>query len=177
MLLAALKLQLAALVTVAGIDTADIKSPDVTKTLETLSAATKAAADGKTDINQASTEAVKAIKELADKGDADASYALALWARLGVLNGVDAKTLLGLYEKAAQGGNIPAKAELGGLLIQNFPQDIDQVKKGIGLIQDAESKGNAAARRALAQLTLSGAPAAGHERNVAKALDQLQNGS
>ena len=177
MLLAALKLQLAALVSVAGIDTADIKSPDVTKALETLSAATKSAADGKTDINQASTEAVKAIKELADKGDADASYALALWARLGVINGLDAKALLGLYDRAAQGGNVPAKAELGGLLIQNFPQDLDQVKKGITLIQEAEGKGNAAARRALAQLTLSGVPAAGLERSIPKALELLEKGS
>ena len=177
MLLAALKLQLAALVTVAGIDTADIKSPDVTKALESLSAATKSAADGKTDINQASTEAVKTIKDLADKGDPDASYALALWARLGVLNGLDAKSLLSLYEKAAQGGNVPAKAELGGMLIQNFPQDIDQVKKGIGLIQEAEAKGNAAARRALAQLTLSGAPAAGLERSIPKAIALLEKGS
>lgn len=177
MLLAALKLQLAALVTVAGIDTADIKSPDVTKALQTLEAATKTAADGKTDINQASTEAVRAIKELADKGDPDASYALALWARMGVIDGLDANALLGLYERAAKGGNIPAKAELGGLLIQNFPQDMAKVKTGIELIQEAEAKDNAAARRALAQLTLSGAPAAGLERSVPKALALLEKGS
>ena len=41
MLLAALKLQLAALVTVAGIDTADIRSPGVKTALETLDKATK----------------------------------------------------------------------------------------------------------------------------------------
>lgn len=177
MLLAALKLQLAALVTVAGIDTADVTSPDVKKALSTLETATKAAAEGKTDINQASTEAVKTIQELAGKGDADANYALALWGRLGVINGLDAKTLLSLYDRAATGGNVPAKAELGGLLIQNFPQDLDQVKRGITLIQEAEGKGNAAARRALAQLTLSGAPAAGLERSVPKALELLEKGS
>ena len=111
MLLIALKLQLAALVTVAGINTDDIKSPDVKSTLETLESARVKASDGKTDINQASTEAIKAVAALADKGDADALYAMALWSRIGILSGANAQQLLDWYTKAAEKGQVPAEAD------------------------------------------------------------------
>jgi hypothetical protein len=181
MLLAALKLQLAALVTVAGIDTATIESPDVKSALEKLETATKQVTEGKGDINQASAEAVKAIGELAAKegrDGADASYCLALWARLGVLGQqISGQQVLNTYEKAAKGGNIPAKADLGGLLLQNFPQDADKVKQGVEYIKEAEAKDNASARRLLAQLTLSGVPSAGIKQDTTAALALLEKGS
>jgi len=105
---------------------------------------------------------VQAITKAAEGGDADANYAIALWSRLGVVNGLDANTVLGMYDKAAKGGNVPAMSELGGLLLQNFPQDVEKVKQGIKLIQDAEAEDNAAARRLLAQITLQGVPAGWH---------------
>lgn len=178
MLLAALKLQLAALVTVAGIDTADIKSDVVKTELTKLEAAQKTATGGTGgDVNKAVNDAVQAITKAAEGGDADANYAIALWSRLGVVNGLDANTVLGMYDKAAKGGNVPAMSELGGLLLQNFPQDVEKVKQGIKLIQDAEAKDNAAARRLLAQITLQGVPAAGIERDITKALGLLEKGS
>jgi hypothetical protein len=178
MLLAALKLQLAALVTVAGINTDDIKSDAVKTELTKLEAAQKSASGGTGgDVNQAINAAVQAITKAAEGGDADANYAIALWSRLGVINGLDANTVLSMYDKASKGGNVPAMSELGGILLQNFPQDTDKVKQGIKLIQDAEAKDNAAARRALAQITLQGVPAAGIERDVTKALGLLEKGS
>jgi hypothetical protein len=68
MLLIALKLQLAALASVAGIDTAKITSPDVKSILEKLETIQKdvAANTSKVDINQASSEAVKAVAALAE---------------------------------------------------------------------------------------------------------------
>ena len=177
MLLIALKLQLAALVTVAGINTDDIKSPDVKSTLETLESARVKASDGKTDINQASTEAIKAVAALADKGDADALYAMALWSRIGILSGANAQQLLDWYTKAAEKGQVPAEAELGALLIQNFPQDAEKVTKGLGYIKQAEAAGNAGARRVLAQLTITGLPAAKLEHDVTKGMSLFQKGS
>jgi hypothetical protein len=181
MLLAALKLQLAALVTVAGIDTADIHGPGVSSALNKLNEATTEAAKGKGDINQASAEAVKAIGELADKegqDGADASFCLARWATLGLLGQqISGQQVLNTYEKAVKGGNVPAMADLGTLLLKNFPQDAEKVKRGVELIQTAESKDNADARRLLAQITLSGAPAAGIKQDTKAALALLEKGS
>lgn len=178
MLLIALKLQLAALVTVAGIDTDVIKSPEVKATLTKLEAIQKDVANGKstTDINQASTEAIKAIAALSDKGDVDAMYAMALWSRIGILSGATQQQLLDWYTKAADKGQVSAQAELGSLYISNFPQDVDKVTKGVKYIQEAEAAGNDGARRALAQLTLVGVPAAKLERNVKGALDLYEKG-
>jgi len=179
MLLIALKLQLAALATVAGIDTDLIKSPEVASTLQKLEATQKEVADGKskTDINQATTEAVKAVAALSEKGDPDALYAMALWARAGLFNGATSQQLLDWYTKAADKGQVSAKAELGGLLVSNFPQDVEKVTKGVSYIKEAEAAGNAAARRALAQLTLTGVPGAKLDRDVKGAIALYEKGS
>jgi hypothetical protein len=182
MLLAALKLQLAALVTVAGIDTADIRSPGVKTALESLDKATKEITQGKGgDINQSSAEAVKAINELAAKegvDGADASYCLARWAGLGVLGQqFSIQQVINTYEKAAKGGNVPAMAELGGILLQNFPQDTDKVKRAVELVKAAEAKDNDDARRMLAQLTLSGVPSADIAQDTKAALALFEEGS
>ena len=175
MLLAALKLQLAALVTVAGVNTDELTSAPVKAALETLAKAqTETAPDKGGDINKAVNEAVEAIKKAATADDADANYTLALWARQGIVNGLDAATVLAMYQKAAK-SNVPAKAELGALYLQNFPQDSAKVKEGVDLITAAEAAGNAGARRALAQLTLQGV--GGIERSVEKAVKLLEKGS
>ncbi|MDB6118822.1 MAG: hypothetical protein JWO08_2603 [Verrucomicrobiaceae bacterium] len=178
MLLIALKLQLAALATVAGINTEEITSPEVKSTLTKLEAIQKdsAGGQGKTDINQASTEAIKAIAALSDKGDKDALYAMALWSRIGILSGATSQQLLDWYTKAADAGQVTAKAELGSLYISNFPQDVDKVTKGVKYIQEAEAAGNKGARRALAQLTLVGVPAAKLDRNIQTALSLYEKG-
>ena len=176
MLLIALKLQLAALVSVAGINTDDITSPGVKDALSKLEAISKEGNSGKTDVNQASTEAVKAVAALSEKGDKDAEYAMAVWSRIGILNGANAQQLLDWYTKAADQGQIAAKAELGSLLISNFPQDAEKVVKGVKYIQDAEAANNAGARRALAQLTLVGVPAAKLDRSVDNALKLYEKG-
>ena len=182
MLLIALKLQLAALATVAGIDTANITNPDVQKELAKLEAAQKDAASGtaKTDINQVSTEVVKNVAEIADKKkDKDALYAMALWSRLGVLNGATQQQVLDWYTRAAEAGQINAEAELGSLYISNFPQDPDKQTTGLKYIQAAASAKNPAARRALAQLTLVGVPSATPPlpSNVDAALKLYEEGS
>lgn len=178
MLLIALKLQMAALVTVAGINTDDITSPGVKDALTKLESIQKAVAENKstTDINQASTEAVKAVAALSEKGDKDAEYAMAVWSRIGILNGANAQQLLDWYTKAADQGQIAAKAELGSLLISNFPQDSEKVVKGVKYIQDAANVNNPGARRALAQLTLVGVPAAKLDRSVDGALALYEKG-
>ena len=179
MLLIALKLQLAALATVAGINTDEITSPDVKATLTKLESIQKEASAGtsKTDINQASTEAIKAIAALSEKNDKDALYAMALWSRIGILNGATSQQLLDWYTKAADAGQVSAKAELGSLFISNFPQDVEKVTKGVKYIQEAEASDNAGARRALAQLTLVGVPAAKLERDVKGAIALYEKGS
>lgn len=179
MLLTALKLQLAALVSVAGINTDDISSKDVKDLLTTLESIQKDVAAGKSkvDINQASTDTVKKVADLSEKGDADAMYAMALWSRMGILNGATQQQLLDWYTKAADKGQVSAEVELGSLLISNFPQDAEKAGKGLDYIKKAEAANNSAARRALAQLTLVGVPAAKHERNLDAALALYQKGS
>ncbi|MDB6138855.1 MAG: hypothetical protein JWO94_1927, partial [Verrucomicrobiaceae bacterium] len=178
MLLIALKLQLAALVTVAGINTDEIQSSGVKAALTRLETTQKAVADGtsKTDINQASTEAIKEIAALSEKGDKDAMYAMALWSRIGILSGATQQQLLDWYTKAADAGQVSAMAELGSLYISNFPQDGEKVTKGVKYIQDAAASNNPGARRALAQLTLVGVPAAHLDRSVDKALALYEKG-
>lgn len=91
MLLSALKVKLAAMVAVAGIDTAEMPgtSAELTKILESLAAdqaaAQKAVQDKTTgpDVNKSFNGALVKVNELAAKGDEDAQYALAHW---GVLN-------------------------------------------------------------------------------------------
>ena len=91
MLLTALKVKLAAMVAVAGLDTAEMPgtSAELNKVLEALAsdqaAAQKAAQDKTTgpDVNKSFPDALAKVNELAKAGDKDAQYALAHW---GVLS-------------------------------------------------------------------------------------------
>ncbi|MBX7208701.1 MAG: sel1 repeat family protein [Verrucomicrobiaceae bacterium] len=160
MILTAIKLKLVALVAVAGLNTDDMKgiSPEMTKALESLAADQKAAQekDSKVDINASLTKTVEKVGELAKAGDPDANYALGRWALLGLFQNATAEAAMGSFKAAADKGHVLAKAELGGLMLQAYPQDPEKVKQAIKYIQEAETGGNNDARRALAQLTLQG---------------------
>ena len=179
MVLTAIKIKLVALVAVAGLNTDDMKgiSPDMIKTLESLAADQKAAQEkpGSVDVNASLTKAVEKVAELAKAGDPDANYALGKWAVLGLFQNATAEAAMGSYKVAADKGHILAKAELGGLMLQAYPQDPERVKQAVKYIQEAEEGGNNDARRALAQLTLQGA--AGIEQSLDKAKALLEKGS
>jgi TPR repeat protein len=176
MLLTALKVKLAALVVVAGIDTAELKnlSPEMKSLLEQLQK-DQDPESGK-DLNAVMTDAVRKVNELAEAGDPDANYALGRWTVTGVLQGASVDQTIALYRKAAEKGNIPAKSELAQILLQAFPQDQEKIGEAVKLIQEAEAGDNAAARRLLANLHLNGV---GNviERSPEKARDLLKKGS
>ena len=182
MLLTALKVKLAAMVAVAGIDTADMTnpSPDLTKVLDALAAdqaaAQKAATDKTTgpDVNKSFNEALAKINELAKKGDKDAQYALAHW---GVLSNSNVSDIIDLYRKASGQGQALAKVELAQVLLKAFPQDQERAKEAVTLIQEAEKADNKIARRLLANLYLAGAPNVGVEQSLEKAKSLLEQGS
>jgi TPR repeat protein len=154
MLLTALKVKLAAMVAVAGLDTAQIdKLGDATKgALETLEVQQK---DDKIDKQKAFTDAITAIKEAADKGDPSAAYVLAHWMTFGILQGAPAEQVLGLYKKAADAGQLQAMSELGALTLRGA-QDQAKADEGIALIKAASDKGELGAMRAYAQILLRG---------------------
>ncbi len=158
MLLTALKLKLAALVAVAGIDTADM--PDASKEFVDVLTALKADTDkvkqdpgAGPDVNKSFNEAVAKVRELAQKDDKDAIYALAHW---GVLSGANINEVAALFRKAADKGQVMAKSELAQVLMQAGAQNADAVKEAIKLIKEAEAAGNKVSRRMLAQLHLQG---------------------
>jgi uncharacterized protein len=176
MLLTAIKVKLAAMVVVAGLDTSQMKgiSPELEKTLETLSADQQ---DKAKDVNQSFNTALTKIKELADKDDGYANYIIGRWSLQGAIQGAGLEQVMA-YLKKASDKNVPlAKAELGGLMLQAFPQDPAKIKEGIGYIQEAEAAGNTDALRALAQFYLQGVPAAGIDQSVEKAKALFEKGS
>lgn len=182
MILSALKVKLAALVAVAGIDTADFKNPsqDLVGALEKLAseqAAAQKAAQDKTsgpDVNKAFNDALAKINELASKNDKDAQYVLAHW---GVLTGSNVNSIIELLRKAATQGQVVAKVELAQVLLQAFQQDLERAREAVKLIQEAESEDNKLARRLLANLYLNGSPNVGITQDSAKALSLLEKGS
>ena len=182
MLLTALKVKLAALVAVAGIDTAELQTPstELVSTLQKLaddqSAAQKAVQDKTNgpDVNKSFNDALAKIKELASKNDKDAQYTLAHW---GVLNNSNVNDIIDLYRKASAQGQILAKVELAQVLLQAFPQDQERVKEAVQLVKDSEAGGNKLGRRLLANLYLAGAPNVEIQQNVETAKSLLEKGS
>jgi TPR repeat protein len=174
MLFTAIKVKLAALVVVAGIDTADLKtmSPEMKGILEQLA---KDQQDKSKDLNAVMTEAVNKVNELATKGDPDANYALGRWTVTGVLQGAPLDQTIGFYKLAADKGQIPAKSELAQIMLQAYSQDAGKVAEAVELIQQAEAGGDRAARRLLANLHLNGV--AKIEKSAEKARDLLMKGS
>lgn len=182
MLLTALKVKLAAMVAVAGLDTAEMPgtSAELNKVLEALAsdqaAAQKAAQDKTTgpDVNKSFNDALAKVNELAKAGDKDAQYALAHW---GVLSNSNVNEAVDLYRKAAAQGQVLAKVELAQVLLQAAPQDQEKAKEAVKLIQEAEAADNKVARRLLANLYVSGAPNVGIDQSVEKAKTLLEKGS
>lgn len=185
MLLTAIKLKLVALVAVAGIDTADMPSAskDFVSILETLKTeqdkVQQNPGGNNTDINKSFNDAVAKVRELAQKDDPDATYALAHW---GVLSGANINEVAALYRKAADKGQVLAKAELAQVLMQAGAQNPDAVKEAIKLIKEAEAADNKVARRMLAQLHLQGVTEGDKgvvvvEKSVAKAKELLEKGN
>ncbi len=185
MLLTAIKLKLAALVAVAGIDTAEM--PGASKEFVEILTSLKAEQDkvqqnpgaNNTDINKSFNDAVAKVRELVQKGDKDATYALAHW---GVLSGANINEVAALFRKAADQGQILAKSELAQVLMQAGAQNPEAVKEAIKLIKDAEAADNKVARRMLAQLHLQGVTEGEKgvvvvEKSVAKAKELLDKGN
>jgi hypothetical protein len=198
MLLPALKLQLAALVTVAGINTEDISNPALKKALEDIDAAQKSVAVAQKKVvdtkdpeekakavtsgneivqnaTKLANELPEKIKDLASKSDKDALYAQAVLTRQGAYGQVTAEELLRIYRSAAEKGHIAAKAELGEILITNFSNEEEKVVEGRNNIEAAEKGGSANARRILANLYLSGA--GGLKQDAGEAMKLLEKGS
>jgi len=182
MLLTALKVKLAAMVAVAGIDTTEMPgtSAELNKVLEALAsdqaASQKAAQDKSTgpDVNKSFNDALAKVNELAKAGDKDAQYALAHW---GVLSNSNVNEIIDLFRKSAAQGQVLAMVELAQVLLQAAPQDQDRAKEAVKLIQDAEAKDNKVARRLLANLYISGAPNVGIAQSSEKAKELLEKGS
>jgi TPR repeat protein len=182
MILSALKVKLAALVAVAGIDTSDFQNPsaELVGTLEKLAseqaAAQKAAQEKASgpDVNKAFNDALSKINELASKNDKDAQYVLAHW---GVLTGSNVNSIVELLRKAATQGQVVAKVELAQVLLQAFQQDLERAREAVKLIEEAEAANNKLARRLLANLHLNGSPNVGITQDSAKALALLEKGS
>ncbi len=184
MLLTAIKMKLAAMVAVAGIDTADMPgaSPEFVSILESLKTEQDKVSQNpgaaNTDINKAFNDAVAKVRALVEKGDKDATYALAHW---GVLSGANINEVAALFRKAADAGQILAKSELAQVLMQAGSQNPEAVKEAIKLIMEAEAKDNKVARRMLAQLHLQGVSEGEKgvvvvEKSVAKAKALLEKG-
>lgn len=185
MLLTALKLKLAALVAVAGIDTAEMPgaSKEFTTILESLKADTDkvqaSPGNSNVDVNKSFNDAVAKIRELAQKEDKDAIYALAHW---GVLSGANINEVAALFRKAADKGQVLAMSELAQVLMQAGAQNPEAVKEAIKLIKEAEAKDNKVSRRMLAQLHLQGVTEGEKgtvvvEKSAAKAKELLEKGS
>jgi uncharacterized protein len=180
MLLAALKLQVAAFVTVAGVNTDDITNASVKSILETLDKETVAAqtqaTNDPTAVQQAAQKAFDEIRKLADAADPDkdALYIMGLWSRTGLLSGASGEQVLSFYQKAADKGQVLAKVELAQLLLQNFPQDQERVKQARTYLEEAEKANNNNARFILANFHLNGQ--AGYAVDVPKARKLLETG-
>ncbi|MCB1225299.1 MAG: SEL1-like repeat protein [Verrucomicrobiales bacterium] len=174
MLLTAIKVKLAAMVVVAGINTDEIKdiSPEMKSTLEQLAADQK---NTEKDVNASLTAALTKIRELAENGDKDANYTLGRWTATGVVQGATLPQTIAFYRLAADKGQIQAKAELGQILIQASAQDPEKLKEGVELIKEAEAGGSNDARLILAKFHMSGV--GGVEHSATKAEQLLQKGS
>lgn len=183
MLLTAIKLKVAALALVAGIETNDLpnQSAELKATLDTLAAAEAKVKDktqdpvAGSDWNAAFTSAVQKVQDLAAKGDANANYVIAKW---GILTGgkdININAIVDLYRKA--GDNPAAQVELAQILLQAFKQDADKAREAVALIIKAEAAGNKLARRMKAQLLLSGGAGDLLKQDTAEAVKLFQSGS
>lgn len=181
MFLTALKIKLAALVAVAGIDTAEMPgaSQEFTDILITLKATQQLFQEDPRaglEVTKFFNAAVDQVRARVRKNDKDAMYALAHW---GTLGGADSNEAAALYRRAAAAGQILAKSALAQMLMETGAQNPAAVKEGIGLIQEAEAAGDKRARVMLAQLHLQGVAEGDRmvvEKSMTKARALLEKG-
>lgn len=183
MFLTAVKMKIAALVAVAGIDTAEL--PGASQEFTDILTALKAdqdqfvkSPDAGLDVDKSFNAAVEKARALVQKNDKDAMFALARW---GVLSGSDMKEVAALYRRAAKAGHILAKTDLAQLLMNIEAKNPASVKEGIKLIQEAEAADEKMARRLLAQMHLQGVYEGTKgkvvvEKSSAKAMALLEKG-
>ncbi|MBL9115129.1 MAG: sel1 repeat family protein [Verrucomicrobiaceae bacterium] len=178
MLLAALKLQLVALASVAGVDSDTLSSPKVKPIIETLEKAVKDAGTDAAKTQTALQSALDEVKKLTEGStpDKDALYVLGLWARNGLLN-ASGQQVLDFYEKAAAGadGQVLAKVELAQILLQSFQQDPQRAAQARTLLDEAVGAKNNAARFIKANFMINGQ--AGYTVDIDEAKKLLDEGS
>jgi uncharacterized protein len=179
MLLAALKLQIVALASVAGVDSDTLNSPKVKPIIESLEKAVKDAGTDAAKTQTALITALDEVKKLAEgtTPDKDALYILGLWARNGLVSNASGQQVLDFYERAAAGtdGPVLAKVELAQILLQSFQQDPARAAQARALLDEAVAAKNNAARFIKANFLLNAQ--AGYASNVDEAKALLEAGS
>ena len=118
-----------------------------------------------TGVKHDASKAAYYLKNLAEMGDSEQQYRLALY----YLNNSQADNAIKWFELAAQNGSVGATYYCGYLLHQGMGVTQDK-KKGIGLMQKAEEKGFIAADNQLGRIYYEGD---GVERDFAKAVNYL----
>lgn len=172
MLQSLIQLKFVAMAAALGLNTEDWKnpSPEMTKQVQTLQDSMKNIGSGKADEVQAKIgETIKGIKELADKGDKDAQFAIALFSQ-NQQNGMP--QALEYYKKASDQGQLQATNNLGFIIAAGAQGDEAKQKEGVALISKAAEAGNNPARRNMAQFYLGGL--GGVKKDVATAQKLLE---
>ncbi|MEI6535003.1 MAG: tetratricopeptide repeat protein [Verrucomicrobiaceae bacterium] len=162
-------IKLAAMASALGLNTSEWAkpvSPQVEAQVQKLEDTMKEIGKGKADqIQESINTTVKAIQELADKGDKDAQYAVGLFLSQSKEQGTLEK-VLDYYGKAAAQGQLQAMNNLG-FIIASSSKEPEKQKEGINWIKKASDLGNNPARRNMAQIYLNGM--AGVSKDVAAA--------
>jgi TPR repeat protein len=157
MLHSLLSLKLAAMAAALGLDTAEWNkpSPAIVEQVTALESLQKDAAEGKApQAGQSLQEIVNKIKDLADKGDKDAQFAMGLFLQQSNQQG-SLQQALQYYEKASAQDQLQAMNNYG-FIVAASTQDQNEAKKGIAKIKEAAGKGLNAARRNMATIYLRG---------------------
>jgi len=158
-----------------GLDTSDWKAPSkemvdqVQKLEQALSniADTEKADQVQKDLN----EAYNTIRELADKGDKDAQFAMGMLSRQSNKQGAIEQSIK-YYELAAQQGQLQAMNDYGFLLALSG-REPEKQKEGVTWIKKAADAGENSARRNMAQIYLRGLAGEKVDTAAAKKLLEL----
>lgn len=171
MLHSLISVKLVAMAAALGLNTSDWKNPskEMVSQVEKIETALTGIADSskadsvQSDINPA----IAAIRELADKGDKDAQFAMGLFAQQS--NQQDSlEQALKYYELAARQNQLQAMNNYGFLLAMSGRNESH--KEGISWIKKAADAGENSARRNMAQIYLRGLAGEKVDRAAAKKL-------
>ncbi|TLD69841.1 sel1 repeat family protein [Phragmitibacter flavus] len=158
MLHSLISVKLVAMAAALGLNTSEWKnpSPDMVAQVEKLEKALADIADTQkaeavqTELNAAYT----AIRELAEKGDKDAQYAMGLLSRQSNQEGAVEQSVR-YFELAAKQGQLQAMNNYGTLLATSSRDQATQTE-GVDMIKKAAEAGENSARRNMAQVLLRG---------------------